>query len=230
VTDIPALFQPEMVYGIDQGRKTATRRLAWNVCKLCGTKGGTCKGPHAPSSWQKVKSGDRLWVREQHWRWGMWIPKGDGITFEVHPAAMGNIAFGKEPPGRRGLTADKKPGWHKRPSIYMPREHSRFTLPVTATKIEPLWNISERDAMAEGVELESADPPFYYVPGILPHDITAVGVEERSDLMPHAVQCFRKLWIHINGRQAWESNPEVVAVSFRVIKANIDAPEARLAA
>jgi hypothetical protein len=62
--------------------------------------------------------------------------------------------------------------------------------------------------------------------GRKPHDITAVGVEERSDLMPRAVQCFRKLWIHINGREAWETNPWVVAPSFRVIKANIDAPEA----
>ena len=112
----------------------------------------------------------------------------------------------------------------------MPRERSRITLIVDAVKIEPLWNISERDCEAEGVVFETADPPFWYVPGIMPHDITAVGIEERADLMPHAVQSFRKLWIYLHGREGWDANPEVVAISFRVIKANIDAPEARIAA
>jgi hypothetical protein len=116
------------------------------------------------------------------------------------------------------------------PSIHMPRWASRLTLIVTGVKVEPLWSISERDCEAEGVVYETADPPFWYVPLILPHDITAVGIEERADLMPHAVQSFRKLWIHLHGREGWDSNPEVVAISFRVIKANIDAAEARAAA
>ena len=60
--------------------------------------------------------------------------------------------------------------------------------------------------------------------------ILHVGIGERADLMPHAVQSFRKLWIHLHGREGWDPNPEVVAISFRVIKANIDAPEARAAA
>ena len=37
---------------------------------------------------------------------------------------------------------------------------------------------------------------------------------------------FRALWNSINGPRSWEANPFVVAVSFSVTKANIDAARA----
>jgi hypothetical protein len=254
--DIPIMFSAPMVQAHLTGRKTMTRRVALRPWKEVDDMSserqehfdvlghvfhfrsdGSVRSHAAPSPWQRVKAGDRLWVREE-WRvsrkWDATKPSGlPARTMSVMFTAGGSVAntatgWG---PDLEWPPAGDFPDWagRRRASMHMPRWASRLTLIVTSTKIEPLWNISERDAMAEGVELESADPPFYYVPGIMPHDITAVGIEERSDLMPHAVQCFRKLWIHINGREAWESNPGVVAITFRVIKANIDAPEARAA-
>jgi len=37
---------------------------------------------------------------------------------------------------------------------------------------------------------------------------------------------FCRLWNSINGPGAWEANPWVAAISFDVIRANIDAPDA----
>lgn len=108
----------------------------------------------------------------------------------------------------------------ERSPIFMPRRASRLTLLVTDVRVERLQDISEGDAAAEGVELESADPPFHYVPGIWPHSITAVGVEEPGGR--HAARSFAKLWGHINGSESWQANPWVVAVTFTVRARNID--------
>ena len=170
--DIPVIMSRPMVRATIEDRKTETRRLAWR-----DKNPPTAFSPHwVETAWQRVKPGDRLYVRES-WR----------------------------------------------PDDYAPEDNAR-------TIFMSLWSISERDCEAEGVVFETADPPFWYVPGIMPNDITAVGIEERADLMPHAVQSFRKLWIYLHGREGWDANPEVVAISFRVINANIDAPEARIAA
>ena len=40
---------------------------------------------------------------------------------------------------------------------------------------------------------------------------------------------FVRIWNELHGDKSWLDNPEVVAVSFRVVKANIDAPEAKAA-
>lgn len=108
-----------------------------------------------------------------------------------------------------------------KPSIFMPRWASRITLRITDVRVERLHEITEANAIAEGVEFESADPPFYYLPGIHPHSITAVGVEE-SGSVPHAVRSYAKLWDHINGSGYWARNDWVWVISFATIKANVD--------
>lgn len=105
------------------------------------------------------------------------------------------------------------------PSIHMPRWASRLTLLITEVRSERLLDISRADAIAEGVEMETADPPFYYVPYVWPHTLTAVGVEDGVD---HAQRSYFKLWDHINGRGASTANPMVFATTFKVFKDNID--------
>lgn len=86
------------------------------------------------------------------------------------------------------------------PSIHMPRKFSRVTLIVEAVKREPLQAISIADTIAEGI------------PATAP------------------IGAFADLWRGLHGPQSWDDNPEVVAISFRAIKANIDAEEVRAAA
>jgi hypothetical protein len=96
----------------------------------------------------------------------------------------------------------------------MPRWASRLTLIVNATKIERLQDISETDAMAEGVERAPAGT-------------------QQSNVGQVTAYTFRtgfvRLWGELHGMDSWLSNPEVVCLSFRAIKANIDAAEAQAA-
>jgi hypothetical protein len=95
----------------------------------------------------------------------------------------------------------------KRPSIHMPRWASRLTLIVTGVKVERLNDISGSDARAEGHPIRS-DP--------------YLSQEAHDDA---ARDWFMDLWDSINGAGAWASNPWVVALTFDVVKANIDAME-----
>lgn len=87
--------------------------------------------------------------------------------------------------------------WGKtRVSIFMPRWASRITLRVTDVRVERLQDCSEADALAEGVELlHTGSSP---------------------------VVAYSTLWNLINGPGAWEANPWVVAVTFSVVRGNID--------
>lgn len=102
------------------------------------------------------------------------------------------------------LLADDGP-W--RPGIHMPRWASRLTLTVTSVRVQRLQDISEEDAIAEGVDAVSmADAP------------RQTAWSRRQD--------FAQLWDSINGKHpcaAWSDNPWIVALTFSVTKQNIDA-------
>lgn len=132
MTDRPIVFSSLMVRALLAGRKTQTRRLS-NRIIVRGDNGE--RSVVVPSPWQRVKPGDRLWVRERGWR--SINGKGNGFYCFV-----GNEQH-----------ADGFPlaGHKVVPSVYMPRWASRLTLTVTATKIERLQAISEADARDEGL-------------------------------------------------------------------------------
>jgi len=101
-----------------------------------------------------------------------------------------------------------------RVSIHMPRWASRLTLIVTEVRVERLNDCSEADALAEGVRSDRALPDHSC-------DERTHSVAGASGF-PTAVEAYRWLWDSINGRGAWEANPWVVAVSFAVVRRNID--------
>lgn len=151
MTDRPIIFSAPMVLALLAGRKTMTRRLAWRRDQKWGDARpivGSERDYMIPTTWQRVKSGDRLWVRENLTRRRgnfLGIPQN---VIEAHYAAddedvVNEHEFNLLPwwKGKGGL-----------PSIHMPRRVSRLTLVVTATKIERVQAISETDAKAEGVE------------------------------------------------------------------------------
>lgn len=107
----------------------------------------------------------------------------------------------------------------KHPSIHMPRWASRITLEVTEVRVERVQEISWRDAAAEGV---SAHP--HGCPGCLSSgecgSVPRVPDEGCGVFVRGYVDSFRRLWDSINAGRgyAWESNPWVWCVSFRVVK------------
>lgn len=222
MTDIPIIFSAPMVLALlreahEAGTgKSMTRRLAWgDLVTEPSSKSyvrrqvGALQGWSRPSPWQRVKPGDRLWVRENlaaMGNWGVWHAASD-------PPASGKYLDDLDPRGRALLeryAPVEATDSAKIPSIHMPRWASRLTLVVTGTKIERLQDISEQDCEREGVKFA---PGFGWNAGGKPplngYTTAQIG--------------FEALWRAINGDEAWTSNPEVVAITFKVHAANIDA-------
>lgn len=202
MSDRPILLSAPLVRALLDGRKTQTRRIF------------TSPKPFAPDDDIAVQIatgtitprfhvGDRLWMREAHaiyvahgqhredgHRWGPW----GGLPTTISPN-RDRIAYYRE-----GFDRSFSGRW--KPSIHMPRWASRLTLAVTDVRVERLNDISEADALAEGI----ARCDFPYDDG-------------------EAREAFARLWNHIYGPDAWDANPWVVAITFAVHLGNIDAME-----
>lgn len=157
----------------------------------------------------KWETGMRLWVREtwQSWRWNDKVKPSEFVT-----------RWGKEDPKkyvgypadddviRDGLRMDGK----FRPSIFMPRWASRITREIVGIRCERVQEISEQDAIAEGIESRAINDPLF-VPGTL---------EYRSPLglCSTAKTAYEHLWDSINGNGSWKQNPFVWVLDFRRIE------------
>lgn len=118
-----------------------------------------------------------------------------------HPTVCSNYA-------RNGI------GVYWTPGIHMPRWASRLTLAVTAVRVQRIRRISNTDAQAEGCAgVLGPNPDF------------------PDEWDPSPTEEFCTLWNSLNeGRGfGWNANPWVVALTFKVTRANINAPEAKAA-
>jgi hypothetical protein len=91
---------------------------------------------------------------------------------------------------------------------YMPRWASRMTLEVTDVRLQKLQEITEEDALAEGCA------------GYAWHRHPALGICTDEGELPS--EEFQSLWKYIHGPEAWDENPEVIALTFRVHHHNMD--------
>ncbi|MER1063004.1 hypothetical protein AAA605_12405 [Pseudomonas aeruginosa] len=89
-----------------------------------------------------------------------------------------------------------------RPSIHMPRWASRILLEITAVRVERLQDISEEQALAEGVRGEPCDHARQACADIGCWGDTAKGA-------------FGFLWESLNGEGSWAENPLVWVVEFK---------------
>ena len=225
MTDKPVIFSAPMVQALLAGRKTQTRRIGRvrngvTVANLewDGPVGTVRTGrvtadhiavPYAP--------GDRLYVREAirfDAEWNDCKPTDFDRADAIHYEADGHQetrAWGDPfTPGRI------------RPSIHMPRWASRLTLTVTEVRVQRLQEISEADAVAEGVAEVSAAWQDADEPATYP-SFQAYGQDACFSGAGAARLSFMTLWSSLHGPDAWATNPWVVAVSFAVQNGNIDA-------
>lgn len=173
----PILFTGPMVRAILEGRKTVTRRVVKPQPDFLGsmvdpnTPFKTLDaGLHARITCPYGEPGDRLWVRET-WHVGKphdktapadilapLLAEGRGITVLYTAGGWQSVGpAGREEP----IYPDDQPlpDWagKGRPSIHMPRWACRILLEITAVRVERLQDISEEQALAEGVRGEPCD-------------------------------------------------------------------------
>lgn len=229
MADRPIIFSGPMVQALLAGRKSQTRRVL---------KPQPVGRPelHEPMSdedpyWAVFDAdeiatrvrvpfavGDRLYVREAHYL-------SDTGDYEIAVCAEDADAVREHFDLINGIAAQhnlaetwRAPHLKLRPSIHMPRWASRLTLLVTGVQVMRLQDISEADAVSEGITaLPNSNGPNFYTREIWRH-----GGCIASHNTPTALGCFRGLWEDIHGQEAWGENPWVVAVTFAVHRGNID--------
>jgi hypothetical protein len=105
----------------------------------------------------------------------------------------------------------------KRPSIYMPRRASRIDLEIIDVRVERLHDISEEDAIAEGINEDRIIIGMSCTGGLHSENYATRyfydGCIEGG--FDSAVDAYLSLWASINGDGSWEANPWVWVIEFR---------------
>lgn len=192
-----------MVRAILDGKKTQTRRVIKHPENFENLGQWDVKCPYG-------QVGDQLWVRET------WMPDApqngewDDVAFygcNMSPLSMIPNKY-KKPDHcifRSTWAGHELIGW--KPSIFMPRWASRIQLEIINIRVERLQDISEADAVTEGLEIiEYKGHPAYRYSGGNPSGHGS------------AKGAYWALWEKINGNGSWESNPWVWVVEFKRIK------------
>lgn len=205
----PILFSGQMVRAILDGRKTQTRRVVTDKhLKRLGLhrigdivhtyEGGQWNGEFEGDSvpWSPYGiAGDGLWVRET---WADLRGMGFDDDFAYREKSLNDYGDGYglvESGDSERCRLDYGVKW--KPSIHMPKIACRLFLRITDIRVERLQDITEEDALAEGVE----------------RTFEADGSDYGAGLT-HAVDNFAKLWRSINGSDSWDQNPWVWVVTF----------------
>ena len=210
IKERPILFLAPMVRAILEGRKTVTRRpvkatkahadgfmmldhgKGWRPYNAFGDFVSDHEGMEYPIACPYGKLGDRLWVREtcfiNDYREAS-VPEQERADCEIHYRADGIPDFEGE---------EELIRW--RPSIHMPRWASRILLEVTDVRVERLQDITEEQALAEGIKKHS-DGGYH--------------VEDGKHYSDSPVESFACLWSSVGGN--WDANPWVWCVSFKRI-------------
>lgn len=187
-----------MAIAAHKGRKTNTRRL-----------GDQCK----------YNVGDICYIQEDYWQIGHWeqvngvltkggkqkwkfVPDSDEIFYEAPEEDMFESS--------RWKGFEDIPALYKRIGRFMPERYSRTKIEVITKTREALQDISEEDAIAEGVHVihHGREGTYYHHTRTKPHPKNWLDAQD----------AFRELWISINGPDSWNANPQVWRIEFRRVK------------
>lgn len=222
----PILFSTPMVQAILNGNKMQTRRVVkpqpptdCNDEEPCIEFDYSNDNPRWYANWEMPlnppkaseshtvycpygKPGDVLWVRETWFstRFDCNELLECGVTSHIRYKADRNYNPRKDCVGR---------SW--KPSIHMPKAAARIWLEITDVRVERLLDISEQDAISEGIDTETyknaAAPRNFF-------DYT----DPLGSPLSSAFMSFISLWDSINGEFAADENPWVWVVEFKRIE------------
>ncbi|HHN8388123.1 hypothetical protein ABMZ76_00100 [Morganella morganii] len=221
------IFNTEMVRAILEGQKTQTRQIVKAVPTTHDFHGwvmsSTCTKDEGKACWAIGNSpllkdpirlncplgkiGGRLWVRET-WQ-GPLVDYENANRLYKDPEPFQTIkncvykADAGAYPEYFDADDNLRYGWKS--SAQMPRWASRILLEITGVRVERVQDISEEDAVAEGVAPLYGGYWKHYQPDWTQHQLSARG-------------SFITLWNSINGVDAWYKNPWVWVIEFRQVK------------
>jgi len=195
----PILFSTPMVNALQEGTKAQTRR----ICQYNKAYDIFYDGKHEVEAEQtienmkpcKYKVGDILWVRET-WQHTKCLNLKDD-----------NELYGyvyKASPNGKDFQVNML-HWKWKPSIFMPKEAARFYLQIEEVRCERLNDISEADAIAEGIEQEFDTFLDYSAKS------------KTGSYYLNAVESYATLWDKINDKGSWSKNPFVWVIKFNVM-------------
>jgi hypothetical protein len=211
MADRPILFSGAMVRALLDGRKTQTRRVVKETTLPHLRREGDFhlragSGLLTRNYYFRVPYavGDRLYVREA-WRCG--LVHDARAPRDMKPGSF--IAYEADAPHDCASVHGRF-----RQGMHIPRWASRLTLTVTDVRVQRLQEISEQDAIDEGM-WRCGEFWIYRDPD----DV------EEGDGYSTPRNAYRFLWEELNAERGfgWDVNPWIVAVSFTVERRNIDA-------
>jgi hypothetical protein len=226
----PILYSPEMSKAILEGRKNVTRRTVKinnhdevvEFIKIVDEDKFYVEWDsmdndikHCPYG----KPGDVLWVREEHYAYGIWVKDGKTKTGKQKWKfkRTGGVYFNYITPDEfkfyKSLAAHSRdnkkpdhPSFYKRLGRFMPKDICRIFLQIKSIRVERLQDINEADAKAEGVSIDKA--------GFYKDYLGAYKVNPYAN--PY--YSFKTLWKLINGMESWDANPWVWVIEFQRIE------------
>lgn len=205
----PIIFSTQMVQAIMSGKKTQTRRivkghaLTWlDNDEFTPEYVAMPENTLCPYGYR----GDHLWVRESFFEL---VDPHTSKCFDP-PQYMYRASYNPETDGEvfvddgdGGMTINKdgttRSPW--KPPIHMPRAAARLMLEVLSVRIERLNEISDDDAIAEGVM--HGEQPAKNIGGL----VATMVVDARSE--------FASIWYNIHGEDSWNENPWVWVIEFK---------------
>jgi hypothetical protein len=217
----PILFSTGMVQAILESRKTQTRRVVNaepETYDYFNIKGLNVPIEKMPRYCPYGQVGDKLWVREtfvlesdMEYYGDNKLPTDRPIQTIPDDGQWGEyhiIPHYRATEPEPNIVSEEQDDWDDRtrwkPSIFMPRWASRITLEITGIRVERLQDITEEDAVAEGV----APKLGKY---ITVTDETILKIKKSE-----ALRNYKSLWNKINGKKhSWQSNPYVWVIEFR---------------
>jgi len=203
----PLILRTEQVQAILDGRKTQDRKLIKYPLK-CPTHhisiGESYSGPIL--EWSPYQPGDLLYVKET-WQETTWLHQMDENYGYIYQASEN---------GKDWEANDEEFVW-KSPAI-MPKSAARIWLEITNVRTERLQDITEEDAIKEGVKaikVFNINKESY--------EIRYRDYKRKDSHHPKSryynspVASFKSLWQSIHSPESWQKNDWVWVREFKVL-------------
>ena len=226
----PIIMGAESVRAILEGRKTQTRRVIKPQPKFIGAPNVPFKtddaNPKGIINCPYGNVGDRLWVRETVFFETFHQQSDEELERDGFNPNIGVWVYRADNHDYPTITAN----WTS--PMFMPREASRITLEITDIRVDRLQDITEDDALAEGIisneeyEARASEGNLFPCPSCKGYQVhEAFGydygiTEVDCNCCDTQKKRYRIVWDSLNAKRGypWESNPWVWVVSFKVGK------------